>query len=137
MKYTNLYLDNKYYNIKNQLKEQIHKMSKLIWINDLNLFKIQKKYSTQYLCICAQQYINELKMEVGDVIFIKDNLRLMSYKRLGYIKAFNGRKIIIGIMDDIGIGTKKKIENLHNESLNKKVYENEEEEEIENDGTLY
>ncbi len=108
-------------------------MSKNIWIDNLLLFKILKVYSTQYLCVCAEQYKIELDMIVGDVIFMKDTKRPASYRRLGEIRAFNGNKVIVGVMCDIGIGSKSKIEKLHNESLNDGVSE----EELENDGALY
>ncbi len=102
-------------------------MSKNIWINNLLLFKILKAFSTQYICVSSQQCITELDMKVGDIIFMKINKK--SYKRLGKIKAFNGNKVIVGVMSDIGIGIKSKMEELHNESLNEGVLE----EEIEND----
>lgn len=106
-------------------------MSKNIWIDNLLLFKILKVFSTQYLCISSQEYIIELDMKVGDIIFMK--IKPNSYRRLGEIKAFNGNKVIVGVMGDIGIGRKSKMEELHNESLNEGVSE----EEVENDGTLY
>ena len=106
-------------------------MSKIIWIDNLLLFKILKIYSTQYLWISCQQYISELDMKLDDIIFMKVSSK--SYKRLGKIKAFNGNKIIISVMADIGIGRKSKIEKLHNDTLNN----SESDEEIEYDGTLY
>lgn len=108
-------------------------MSKIIWIDNLLLFKIISVYSTQYLCICAEQYKNELDMEVGDIIFMRLENKPKIYRRLGEIKAFNDRKVIVGVMGDIGTGNKSRMEKLHNESLNEGVSE----EEIENDGTLY
>ena len=107
-------------------------MSKNIWIDNLLLFKILKIFSTQYLCVSSQEYITELDMKVGDIIFMK--IKPNSYKRLGEIKAFNGNKVIVSVMSDIGIGRKTKMEELHNESLNE---EGVSEEEVENDGTLY
>ena len=98
-------------------------MSKNIWINNLLLFKILKIYSTQYICVCSEQYKNELDMQVGDIIFMKDTIRPASYRRLGEIRAFNGNKVIVGVMNDIGIGSKSKMENLHNEMLNDGVSE--------------
>ena len=93
-------------------------ISKIIWINNFLLFKILKVYSTQYLCVCLEQYKNELDMQVGDIIFMKKTISSTSYRRLGEIKAFNENKVIVGVMSDIGIGSKSKMENLHNESLN-------------------
>ena len=57
-------------------------MSKNIWINNLLLFKISKVYSTQYICVCSKQYIDELDMQVGDIIFMKNTIKPASYKRL-------------------------------------------------------
>lgn len=108
-------------------------MSKNIWIDNLLLFKILKVFSTQYLCISSQKYITELDMKVGDIIFMKIKSKSNSYGRLGEIRAFNGNKVIVGVMGDIGIGSKSKMEKLHNESLNEGVSEAE----VENDGTLY
>ena len=105
--------------------------NKNIWIDNLLLFKIRVLYiyPRQYLCECSEEYKNELNMEIGDIIFMQDRIYPRKYKRLGKILAFNERKIIVGFMSDIGIGSKLKMEQLHNESLN--------EEEVENDGTLY
>jgi hypothetical protein len=110
-------------------------MPKLVWIENNSLFKIIKVYSTQYLCICSNSYKEELALEIGDTIFIKDENRQKSFKRLGIIKAFNEpNKIIISIMSDIGIYSKAKIQILHNKSLEEKeISENE----IVNDGSLY
>lgn len=80
-----------------------------IWIDNLLLFKILKSYSTQHICICSEEYKNELDMKVGDIIFMKDIIKPRSYRRLGEIRAFNGKKIIVGIMDDIGICCKSKM----------------------------
>jgi len=100
-------------------------MTKIIWIDNLLLFKIIKVYSTQYLCICPTQYKDELEMEVGDIIFMKDRLNPRSYKRLGEIRAFNDRKIIVSVMADIGTGSKSKMEKLHNDLLNEGEEEDE------------
>jgi hypothetical protein len=105
-----------------------------IWIDNLLLFKPLKLYPTQCLCVCSEQYKNELDMQIGDIIFIKDNIRPSSYRRLGEIRSFNGNKVIVGVMGDIGIGSKSKMNKLHNESVNNGMLE---EEERENDGTLY
>jgi len=95
---------------------------KNIWINNLLLFKIKKKYSIQYLCICDIQYKNELNMQVGDIIFIKDPEKSKLYGRLGEIKALNRNKVIVSIMNDIGTSTKSEIEELHNELLNDRKF---------------
>ena len=57
-------------------------------------------------------------MQVGDIIFMKNTISSASYRRLGEIKAFNENKVIVGVMSDIGIGSKSKMENLQNELLN-------------------
>lgn len=106
-------------------------MSKNIWIDNLLLFKILKIFSTQYLCVSSQEYITELDMKVGDIIFMK--IKPNSYKRLGEIKAFKEKKVIVSVMSDIGIRSKTKMEELHNKSLNEEGVS----EEVENDGTLY
>lgn len=93
-------------------------MSKIIWIDNLLLFKILEVYSSQYLCVCSKEYQNELDMKVGDILFMKDRIYPNLYRRLGEIRGFNDKKVIIGIMRDIGIGCKSKMEKLHNESLN-------------------
>ena len=95
---------------------------KNIWINNLLLFKIKKKYSIQYLCICDIQYKNELNMQVGDIIFIKDPEKSKLYGRLAEIKALNRNKVIVSIMNDIGTSTKSEIEELHNELLNDRKF---------------
>lgn len=105
-------------------------MSGLIWVDDLLQFKIERVFANQYLCMCSEQYKEELGMTVGSVIFIKDSLKPSSYKRLGPIKAIDGRKIIVGVMGDIGVGSQNKMTELHNASLSGGVNE----EEIENDG---
>lgn len=87
-------------------------MSKIIWIDNLLLFKMIKVYSTQYLCVCSKQYKNDLDMKVGDIIFMKDIIKPKSYKRLGEIRAFNGNKVIVCIMADIGTGSKSKMEKI-------------------------
>ncbi len=92
-------------------------MSKLIWIDNDLLFKIKKVYSSQYLCVCANWYKNKLEMEIGDIIFIKIIHKPKSYQRLGTIKAFADNKVIIGVMTDIGSGSKSKMEILHNQTL--------------------
>ena len=88
-------------------------MSKIIWIDNLCLFKIKKIYSTQYLCICSQEYKNNLDMKVGDIIFMKEKINSKSYKRLGEIKAFSNNKVIVSIMPYIGTGIKSRMEILH------------------------
>lgn len=93
-------------------------MSKLIWIEDLLLFKKQKVYITQQLCICALEYKYTLQMQIGDVVFMKDKKRPNSYERLGTIKGFNENKVIVGMMTPyIGIGSKNKMTQLHQQSL--------------------
>jgi hypothetical protein len=88
---------------------------KLVWIENNLLFKIIKVYSTQMVCICVNFYKEELGLEIGDIIFIKDRNKKKSFRRLGIIKAFNEpNKIIVGIMPDIGIYSKTKIQMLHN-----------------------
>ena len=96
-------------------------MSKIIWIDNLLLFKIIKVYKTQSLYICAEQYKEELDMKIDDFIFIKDIKKPKSYRRLGKIIAFNGNKVIISFMTDIGIGSKSKMEQIHNKSLDEDV----------------
>jgi hypothetical protein len=95
-------------------------MSKILLIDNLLLFKIMKvfKKQPQYLCVCSEEYKNELDMKIGDIIFIKDTIKQKSYKRLGEIKAFNKKNIIVSIMSDIGIGSKSKMQKLHYDSLN-------------------
>lgn len=93
-------------------------MSKLIWIDNLLLFKITNVYLTQYLCVCSNQYKDDLDMKVGDIVFIKDRIYPNLYRRLGEIKGFNNnRNVIIGVMGDIGIGSKSKMEKLHYVSI--------------------
>jgi len=89
-------------------------MTKLIWINSHLLFKISNRYSTQYLCYCSEDYRDELSMEIGDIVFMKDTTNVNKYRILGEIRAIDRRKIIIGKMDDIGTLTKSKIEQLYN-----------------------
>lgn len=50
-------------------------------------------------------------MQIGDIIFIKDTIKPNSYKKLGPIKAFDGKKVIIGVVDDKEIYSKKKWKN--------------------------
>ena len=90
----------------------IYHKTKLIWIDNLLLFKIIKKYSYQSLCICANSYKIELEIKIGDIIIIKDKDKNNTYIRLGSIKAFNGNKVIVSIMSDI---KRSKIKKLHNE----------------------
>ena len=109
-------------------------MSKIIWIDNLLLFKVEKLFRKypQYLCVCSEEYKNELDMKIGDIIFIKDTIKPRSYRRLGKIMYFNRKKVIISVINDIGIGSKSKMAKLHNDSLNEGVSE-----EIDNNGTLY
>lgn len=88
-------------------------MVSLVWINNLLLFKLEKKYSTQYRCVCSEQYINELDMKINDILFVKDTIKPNSYKRLGFIKAINNKTVIVGILPDIGIGSKIKMQKTH------------------------
>ena len=87
-------------------------MTKIILIDDLLLFKIVQRQSKsmQYLCICSTQYKDELNMEVGDIIFIKTKKNSKFYERLGEIRGFNERKVIVGFMSDIGKVTKSQID---------------------------
>ena len=94
--------------------------NKNIWVDNLDLFKIHRTYPTQHLCVCSQDYQTDLDMQVGDIVFMKDIIKPKSYRRLGEIRGFNRRKIIVGIMADIGIGCKSKIERL---ALNNEVTE--------------
>lgn len=64
-------------------------MTKLVWIENNLTFKIMKVYSTQYLCRCSNSYREELGLEIGDIIFVKDTIRQKSFRRLGQVKAFN------------------------------------------------
>jgi hypothetical protein len=93
-------------------------MPKNIWIDNLLLFKIYKVYLTQHLCLCTKQTQDELNMQVGDIIFIKDTQKKASYRRLGEIRGFNGNKVIVGIMGHIGTHSKSTINQLHKKSLN-------------------
>jgi|688.fasta_scaffold1280627_1 hypothetical protein len=112
-------------------------MVKLIWVDDLLAFKIIRVYTTQYLCVCVNAYKEQLDMNVGDIVFIRDTIKVRSYKRLGPIKAFNEpNKVIVGIMADIGIGSKSVMTQRHEQSLTEEGI-SEEEIEIENDGSLY
>ena len=92
-------------------------MSNLIWIDNTLLFKIEKTFPDQYLCVCVTHYKIELGMEVGDYVFVRDRLKTSSYRRLGQIRAFNGGKVIISVMDTLGTFSRAKMERLHNESL--------------------
>lgn len=97
-------------------------MQKLVWIENNLTFKITRVYITQYLCVCSSSYKEELGLEIGDIIFLKDETKQKSFKRIGTIKAFGEpNKVIVGIMSDIGVGTKSKMEKLHNKSLEKEV----------------
>jgi len=111
-------------------------MSKNLWITNLLLFKIMKVFpkKSQYLCVCSEGYKNELDMKVGDVVFIKDTIKTRSYRRLGEIRAIVGKKVIVGIMGDVGVCSKLKMEKLHNEVFNEETLE---EEEMEDDGILH
>lgn len=66
-----------------------------IWINNHLLFKLAKKYDAQSLYVCSTQYKEELNMEIGDIIYMKDNNKARTYELLGTIKAFNRNKIIV------------------------------------------
>jgi len=93
-------------------------MPKLVWIENNLVFKIDKLYKTQYLCICSKDYQEVLELEKGDIIFLKDHFKQNSFRRLGSILAFNEpNKVIVRTMSDIGVGLKSKIERLHNKSL--------------------
>lgn len=93
-------------------------MSKLVWVENRLLFKINKSFRTQTLCICNNGYKEELGLEIGDIVFIRDETKSRSFRRLGPIKAFSTpNKVIIGVMPDLGIGCKNKMELLHNQSL--------------------
>jgi hypothetical protein len=68
--------------------------------------------------VCVSSYKEELNLEIGDIIFIRDEYKPQSFRRLGPIKAFNSpNKVIVGVMSDIGVGSKTKMERLHNQSL--------------------
>lgn len=45
---------------------------KNIWIDNVLLFKKYKSYAGQSIYICAESYKNELKIEVGDILFLKN-----------------------------------------------------------------
>jgi hypothetical protein len=113
-------------------------MPKLVWVDDNLLFKVMKVYDTQYVCTCTSSFISDNSLEIGDIIFVKDEYKPNSFKRLGPIKAFDTsripNKVIVGVMTDIGVGSKKKLERLHNQSISG---EGVDETEIENDGSLY
>lgn len=91
-------------------------MSTHIWIDNSLLFKIAFTNKTQYVCICSEEYKNQLNMNIGDIVFMKDATKLKSYRRLGKIKAFDGRKIIVSAMCDIGTFTKSKMVKLLKDS---------------------
>jgi hypothetical protein len=81
-------------------------MTKLIWIDD-----------SQYLCFCAEPYQQDLGMEVGDILFVRDELKPRSYQRLGAIKALSGRKVVVSMMNNLGVGAKGKLESSHYDNI--------------------
>lgn len=99
-------------------------MSKLIWVDNILLCKlirltkkIKKRPTQYYLFLCAKEYKDELNMNIGDVIFLKNEYKPKLYERFGVIKAFIQNKlynVIIEVMPHIGIYSKLKIEKLHN-----------------------
>jgi hypothetical protein len=93
-------------------------MSKLIWVNNNKLFKITKVIKLKYLCICSSEYKEELNLQIGDIIFLKDYIKIRSYKRLGKIISFDKKKVIIESIGDIVICSKKKMTKLHYKSTN-------------------
>lgn len=108
-------------------------MSKLVWIENHLTFKIQKVYTTQYLCVCSSYYKEELGLEVGDILFVKDKIKKNSFRRLGIIKAFNNNYVIVGIMSNLGVASKSRMAMLHTECEEEGISEDE----IDNDGSLY
>jgi len=93
-------------------------MPKLVWVENRSLFKIKNVYDTQYLCVCANSYKEELGLEIDYIIFLRDEFKEKSFRRLGTIKAFSDpNKVIIKVMSDIGVGSKTKMEMKHNKSI--------------------
>lgn len=91
-----------------------HIMTKLIWVDNLLLFKITNTYSTQQLCISSKDYIEELDMTIGDIVFLRDKYKPQSYARLGKLVAMTEtNKVIIQTMPNIGTFSKSKIEKIH------------------------
>ncbi len=75
---------------------------KTIKIDNELLFKIVKTYNNQCVCVCVQQYKDELNMKVGDVIYLRDKNFKKKYKSFGEIIAFgNNNKVIIKYTPDL------------------------------------
>ncbi len=63
-------------------------MNKLIWIDDLELFKVISKENSVLTCVCDNTYQSELNMNIGDTVFIRHEYKAQYYKRLGSIVQF-------------------------------------------------
>ncbi len=63
-------------------------MNKLIWIDDLESFKVIEKENSVLTCVCANTYQKNLDMNIGDTVFIRHEYKDEYYKRLGQIIQF-------------------------------------------------
>jgi len=81
---------------KEKQEEHIKKESaNNIYVDDLLLFKHEKTWNTKNMYISCRQYIEELNMNVGDKVYIKQKTNKNKYDYAGHILAINGRKVII------------------------------------------
>ena len=82
--------------IKEKQEEHIRRENaNNIYVDDLLLFKHEKTWNTTNMYISCRQYIEELNMNVGDNVYIRQKTNKNKYDYAGHIIAINGRKVII------------------------------------------